>query len=230
MACTLCQGPNYFNSTWTWPKWASGCTTNSSWTDEYFPSSSGYVLAGNASIPYWATLNPANWSYETFNYEEASNAYSQNPSNVVPGASSTPSSTSGSSSKSTDVGAIVGGTVGAAAVLALLAIGAYMLYKRHMYRKGQYASVANQRRAGFIDSGGIDGTATRMTHSRFGSDTSTQFAPGHSLPSSQQYGVYSPQPQTAYPSMQGSFSPPPRTDTSIYTTHGGQTSNAIPLV
>lgn len=128
------------------------------------------------------------------------------------------------------MGAIVGGVVGAVAVLALFAVGAYKLYKRHVYRVGEYASLANQRRAGFIDTGRIDGVTTRMTHNRFGSDTSTQFAPGHSLSPSQQYNVYSPQPQTAYTSMQGSFSPPPRTDTSIYTTNGGQTSNAIPLV
>lgn len=61
--------------------------------DRYFPS--GYVLAGNASIPYWATLNrklicfpstcivgindftAANWSYQTFSIDEAENIYNQ---------------------------------------------------------------------------------------------------------------------------------------------------------
>ncbi|KAG1741802.1 uncharacterized protein EDB91DRAFT_315601 [Suillus paluster] len=35
MACTLCQGSNFTNSVWTWPTWASGCTANSSWTQEF---------------------------------------------------------------------------------------------------------------------------------------------------------------------------------------------------
>ncbi|KAG2049107.1 hypothetical protein BDR06DRAFT_732364 [Suillus hirtellus] len=54
MACTLCQEVND-TAVWSWPQWASGCTTNQSWTQEYFPS--GYELVGGASIPYWATTN-----------------------------------------------------------------------------------------------------------------------------------------------------------------------------
>ncbi|KAG2036164.1 hypothetical protein BDR03DRAFT_960345 [Suillus americanus] len=34
MACTLCQG-NANTSIWEWAQWASGCTTNSSWTQEF---------------------------------------------------------------------------------------------------------------------------------------------------------------------------------------------------
>ncbi|KAG0703452.1 hypothetical protein DFH29DRAFT_1068580 [Suillus ampliporus] len=231
MACTLCQGSNFTDSVWTWPTWASGCTANSSWTEEYFPSE--YVLSGDASIPYWATTNPTSWTYATFNIQDSNATYSQNPSSVTPGASSsssgstsTSSSSSASSSNSnTDVGAIVGGTIGGAAALLLVVIGAYLLYRRHVYKKG--ASVINRQGTAF--------------HTRSPSDSSN-FAPsmsgppvlyGQSLSPSPQNGtVYSSQPQTTYPSLQGSFSPPPRTDTSVYTTHtsSGQRSEAIPMV
>ncbi|KAJ8590934.1 hypothetical protein M405DRAFT_880808 [Rhizopogon salebrosus TDB-379] len=219
MACTLCQGANFSSSVWPWTTWSTSCT-NSSWTDVYFPS--GYQLSGNASIPYWATTNPANWMNGLFNMPQAQAAYQQNSSDVTPAPSpSSPSSTSNSSSsKSTDLGAIVGGTVGGAAALALIAVGAYLLYRRHAFNKGAYAAVFNRRGTGIIDR--TNDASTTMTHSRFPSDTSTQFAPG--------YSAYSPQPQMMYPSFQGSFSPPPRTDTSVYTTRGGQPSSAIPLV
>ncbi|KIK46142.1 hypothetical protein CY34DRAFT_458943 [Suillus luteus UH-Slu-Lm8-n1] len=72
MACTLCQGTNN-SAVWEWPQWSSGCTTNLSWTQEYFPS--GLVLAGDASIPYWATTDPSTWTYATFNIPDASNLY-----------------------------------------------------------------------------------------------------------------------------------------------------------
>ncbi|OAX33199.1 hypothetical protein K503DRAFT_541162 [Rhizopogon vinicolor AM-OR11-026] len=242
MACTLCQAPNFNSSLWTWPVWSSGCTANSSWTAEYFPS--GYVLSEGMSIPSWAAFNPANWTSETFNVTDAQEVYQQYPSDIVPGtsstlfstssstassttssttsstASSTSSSTSSSSSssKSTDAGAISGGTVGAAAAIALLVICAYLLYRRRVYNNA-YASIARS-----------NGATTRMTRSRFGSETSTYFALGQPMSPSQQYTVYSPQSQTLYPFFQGSFSPP-RTDMSIFhTAHGVQTSNAIPLV
>ncbi|OJA10612.1 hypothetical protein AZE42_09932 [Rhizopogon vesiculosus] len=247
MACTLCQGSEFSTSVWTQvihlmlsklliislidglSGQVGAPLTLLGQPSLYFPSGSGYVLSEGASIPVWATLNPANWTSETFNVINAQEVYQQNPSDIVPNASSTSSSTSssGSSSKSPDVGAIVGGTVGAAAFIALLAIGAYLVYRRRVYNNA-YASVTRQQGTGYIDRG--DGTTTRMTHSRFGSETSSHFALGQSMSPSQQYTVYSPQPQTVYPSLQGSFSPPPRTDTSVYTTHGGQTSNAIPLV
>jgi hypothetical protein len=127
------------------------------------------------------------------------------------------------------VGAIVGGTIGGAAALALLAVGAYLVYRRHVYNKGAYASVFNQQGTGLIDRS--NGATTSMTHNRFPSDsTSTYFSPGNPVSPSQQYTMYSPQPQTVYPSLQGSFSPPPGTDISVYTTRAGQHSNAIPQV
>lgn len=155
MACTLCQGTN---ATLQWPQWASACTTNLSWTEEYFPS--GYVLSGNASIPYWATIDPTTWTYETFNILDASAIYQTNSSYITPNASPS-SSSSSSSSKSTDVGAIVGGTVGGAVALLLLAIGAYILYRRHTYRKGHRA--INRQGTAFIFPG---------THRGIASDTS----------------------------------------------------------
>ncbi|KAG2066765.1 hypothetical protein BDR04DRAFT_1159893 [Suillus decipiens] len=232
MACTLCQGAN---STWqqvihlVWPEWASGCT-NQSWTEEYFPS--GYVLSGNASIPAWAANDPTKWSYSTFNIIDASNIYQTNSSYITPGASPSSSSSSSSSSpKSTDVGAIVGGTVGGAAVLLLLAVGAYLLYRRHIYRK-VYVSAIHQQGTPFMSPG---------THNRIPSDMS-HFAPsmsgplalyGQSTSPSQQLGTaFYSQPQATYPSLQGSASPPPRTDASVYTTQttNGRRPDAIPMV
>ncbi|KAG2342669.1 hypothetical protein BDR05DRAFT_948741 [Suillus weaverae] len=191
----------------------------------YFPS--GYVLAGDASIPYWAITDPKSWTYATFNIQDANATYQKNPSYVTPSVSSSSSgSSSGSSSSSSssksspssdsiDVGGIVGITVGTLAALSFFAIGAYLVYRRHVYKKGVYASVINQQP--FIDRG--DGAATRMTH-HFPSDSSNfsqRFGSpalyGQSLSPSQYGTVYSPQPQMAYPSLQGSFSPPPRTGT-----------------
>ncbi|KAG2049108.1 hypothetical protein BDR06DRAFT_961823 [Suillus hirtellus] len=165
MACTLCQGVST-SSVSEWPAWTSGCTTNESWTQEYFPS--GYVLAGDASIPYWATTNPATWTYETFNILGANSTYQKNSSSITPSASSlssgsgSSSSSSSSSSKSTDVGAIVGGTIGGAAALSFLVIATYLLYRRHAYRKGGYALAINQQRTTFIP----------LSHNRIPSDTS----------------------------------------------------------
>lgn len=237
MACTLCQ--NISNSiVWEWPQWASGCS-DASWTQEYFPS--GLVLAGDASIPSWATTDPTTWTYATFNIPDASSFYQTNSSSITPsisssssGSSPSPSSSSSSSSStSPDVGAIVGGTIGGAAALLFLIIAAYLLYRRHVYRKGVHASVINQQGMAFMPLSG--------THNRIPSDTSN-FNPsmsgplglfGQSVSPSQQYETaYSPQPQTTYPSMQGSFSPLPLTDTSVYTTHtsNGQRSDVIPMV
>ncbi|KAG2066763.1 hypothetical protein BDR04DRAFT_1233804 [Suillus decipiens] len=235
MACTLCQGAN---STWQWPEWASGCT-NQSWTEEYFPS--GYVLSGGATIPAWAATNPTTWTYSTFNIPDADATYQKNSSYITPGASpsssgsSSSSSSSSTSSSTSDVGGIVGGTIGALAALSLFAVGAYLVYRRHVYKKAVYATVINQQP--FVDRS--DGTATRMTHDRFPSGSSN-FSHSFGSPAAVQYGqssspsqygiVYAPQPQTAYPSFPGSFSPPPRTDTSFNTTHTRQHSDAIPMV
>ncbi|KAG2134593.1 uncharacterized protein EDB93DRAFT_842592 [Suillus bovinus] len=236
MACALCQETTNV-SVWEWPQWASGCATNPSWTQEYFPS--GYTLAGDASIPYWAITNPTTWTYETFNIQDANATYQNNPFDTTPSASSSSISSSSShsttSSKSTDVDAIIGGTLGALASLSLFAVGAYLVYRRHMYKKGQYASVMH--RQPFVSSG--DGAAAHMTHNRFPPDSSNfpgSFGSfvlyGQSLSTGpSQYGtIYSSPPQTTYPSMQGSFTPPPRTDTSLYTTHSRHHSNAMPMV
>ncbi|KAG1814372.1 uncharacterized protein BJ212DRAFT_368455 [Suillus subaureus] len=233
MACTICQNNND-SAIWEWAQWTNGCTTNSSWTEKYFPS--GYVLAGNASIPYWAITDPTTWTSATFNIIDANATYQKNPSYIIPSppSSSSGPSSSSSSSKSIDVGAIVGGTIGGAAALLLLAIGAYILYRRHVYRKGVHVSAINQQGTTFMSSSG--------THSRFPSDTSN-FAPsmsgplalyGQSVspPPPQNEIVYSSQPQTTYPSLQGSFSPLPQTNMSVYTTYtgNGQRSDVIPMV
>ncbi|KAG2101810.1 uncharacterized protein F5147DRAFT_295966 [Suillus discolor] len=228
MACTLCQGVST-SSVSEWPAWAAGCPTNQNWTQEYYPS--GYVLTGDVSIPYWATTNPSTWTYETFNILDANATYQKNSSSITPGASSLSSgsgsspssSSSNSSSKSTDVGAIVGGTIGGAAAHSFLVIAAYLLYRRHVYRKGGYASAINQQGTTFIPS----------SHNRIPSDSSdlatSMSGPlamyGQSVSPSQQY-------QTAYLSPHGSSLPVPRMDVSVYTTHTGnsQRSDAIPMV
>ncbi|KAG1814374.1 uncharacterized protein BJ212DRAFT_1482111 [Suillus subaureus] len=188
MACTICQGSND-SAIWEWAEWASGCTTNSSWTEKYFPS--GYVLAGNASIPYWATTDPTTWTSATFNIMDANATYQRNSSSITRAP-------------------YLGGTIGTLAALSLFAVGAYLVYRRHVYKKGAYASVVNQQP--FIDRG--DGAATRMTHNRFPSDSSdfsqsfgSPVLYGQSLSPSQYGTVYSPQPQMAYPSLQAD-SPP----------------------
>ncbi|KAG1830032.1 hypothetical protein EV424DRAFT_373394 [Suillus variegatus] len=224
MACTLCQGV-ITSSVSEWPAWAAGCTTNQSWTQEYFPS--GLVLAG-ASIPYWATTNPSTWTYETFNILDANATYQKNSSSITPSASSLSSggsspSSSRSSSKSIDVGAIVGGTIGGAAALSFLAFAAYLLYRRHAYRKGGYALAINQQGMTFIPS----------SHNRIPSDIS-DLVPSISGPLAMyRQSVYpSQQYRTAYPPPHRSFLPLPRMDVSVYTTHtgNGQRSDAIPMV
>ncbi|KAG1852459.1 hypothetical protein DFJ58DRAFT_791160 [Suillus subalutaceus] len=187
------------------------------------------MLGGNASIPYWAITNPTTWTSETFNIMQANATYQANSSSVTPSASSS-SSDSNSSSKSTDVGAIAGGTIGGAAALLFLVIGAYLLYKRHVYRKGVRAFAVNQQGTTFMPSSG--------THNRIPSDTSNlvplMSGPlalyGQSVfPSQQHEIIYSSQPQTAYPSLQGSFSPLPPTDMSVYTSNN-QRPDIIPMV
>ncbi|KAG2147503.1 hypothetical protein DEU56DRAFT_125963 [Suillus clintonianus] len=241
MACTLCQGIS--TTVFEWPSWANGCATNIAWTEEFFPS--GYELTGNATIPYWAITDPTTWTSATFNIQQASATFQEFPSYITPSASaspsgssssssssSNPSSSSSSGSSSTDVGGIVGGTIGALAALSLLAIGAYLVYRRHVYKKGAYTTVINQA---FIDRG--DGAATRISHNRFPSGSSiftrsvgSPVLYGQSLSPSQHGTVYAPQPQLAYPSLQGSFSPPPRTDTSPFTTRSRPQFDAIPMV
>ncbi|KAG2361883.1 hypothetical protein BDR07DRAFT_1090696 [Suillus spraguei] len=72
-------------------------------------------------------------------------------------------SSSSSNSKSIDVGAIVGGTVGGAVALLFISIGAYILYRRHTYRKGVRVPAINRQGTAFIFPG---------IHRRIPSDTS----------------------------------------------------------
>ncbi|KAG1908735.1 uncharacterized protein F5891DRAFT_1180280 [Suillus fuscotomentosus] len=159
---------------------------------------------------------------QTATYQKNSSSITPSASSLSSGSGSSPSSSS-SSSKSTDVGAIVGGTIGGAAALSFLVIATYILYRRHVYRKGGYALAINQQGTTFIPS----------SHNRIPSDTS-DLAPsvsgplamyGQSVSPSQQY-------QTAYLSPHGSSLPLPRMDLSVYTTHtgNGQRSDAVPMV
>jgi hypothetical protein len=296
MACTICQASNdsavwgqvirlvFFGKYWwlnRWAEWASGCGTNTSWTEEFVQVSwfvklrSQYLtditlldmfflqmllyLTGLLLIVSWGCLpklwcnwrgfssdNMVIWDVQyhgcdrylpkgyvglmlSFHYYCWSGP---DNSSITPGVSSSPSGSS-SSSKSTNVGAIVGGTIGALAALSLFAVGAYLVYRRHVYKQGAYASVINQQP--FIDRG--DGAATRMTHDSVPPDSSnfsqsfvSPVLYGQSPPTSQYGTVYSPQPQMAFSSLQGSLSPPPRPVTSLHTTHIMQPSDAIPML
>ncbi|KAI5997785.1 hypothetical protein F5J12DRAFT_785015 [Pisolithus orientalis] len=99
MACTLCQSTN---------------SSDGYNLQTYFPS--GYSIAGNQTIPYWAAINPTNWEGQIWNEQEAYQYYQES--------------------------AIVGGTVGSAAFVLLLGSGTYILCKRQQYRRVRTPPVA----------------------------------------------------------------------------------------
>ncbi|KAH0838822.1 hypothetical protein J3R83DRAFT_7226, partial [Lanmaoa asiatica] len=88
MACTLCQSPTFTSDTTTtyvniltivctaWPSFSQNCPSN--YKDQVFPQ--GYVLADNASIPYWATIDRTTWPSELFDIGQAENYYNQSKS------------------------------------------------------------------------------------------------------------------------------------------------------
>ncbi|KAH7884087.1 hypothetical protein F5I97DRAFT_1648458 [Phlebopus sp. FC_14] len=123
MGCTLCQGSDYTSDIETWAHFSQNCP--SSYSDVYFPS--GYELLGDASIPYWSSIDPNTWTSAVFNYEQAQSYANEDKPDLRPSVSS------GSGSNSINIGAIVGGTVGGAAALLILGIGGYILYKRRKY-------------------------------------------------------------------------------------------------
>ncbi|KAI6153054.1 hypothetical protein BKA82DRAFT_4085472 [Pisolithus tinctorius] len=135
MACTLCQSTNSSDgyNLQTWPAFVENCT--SSETNVYFPS--GYSIAGNQTIPYWAAINPTTWEGQIWNEQEAYQYYQENKTDLNPNVS-----TASTGSQSSNLGAIVGGTVGGAAFVLLLGFGTYILCKRQQYRRVRTPPVA----------------------------------------------------------------------------------------
>ncbi|KAN0101184.1 hypothetical protein V8E55_001168 [Tylopilus felleus] len=217
MACTLCQNPAYTSDIKTWPSFSENCP--SSYTEEKFPN--GYVLENDASIPYWATIDPTSWPSELFDIGQAQTYANQNHSDYWPSYSA--SSSSGSGSK-TNLGAIVGGTVGGAAGLLLILVGGYLLYKRRQYRCLRNSNDASSTLC-------MDTPMTSL-HARWPSDPSTVFQstlPGATMPSQ---GMGPGLPMLSHSYFQNT-SPPLPTETSSFFTTGNtvvQRTRAIPMV
>ncbi|KAF8549248.1 hypothetical protein OG21DRAFT_1515418 [Imleria badia] len=206
MGCTLCQNSAYTSDTKTWPSFSENCPSN--YKDEMFPQ--GYVLANNASIPYWATINPTKWPSELFDIEQAQSYANQNQSDYWPSNSSPSSSASSTSSgSSTNLGAIIGGTVGGAAGLLLVLVGGYIIYKRRRYQR-------------LANTDGVApfphmGTPMASAHTRWPSDPSPFFPSTAS---------------TSYSPFQPSSATPPTESISFLTTGNNvaQCTRAIPMV
>ncbi|KAF8841378.1 hypothetical protein BDN67DRAFT_528342 [Paxillus ammoniavirescens] len=216
MACTLCQGPAYTNEVKTWPSFAQDCP--SGYTDSVFPS--GYVLAGNGSIPYWAGTDPTAWTSELFNIAQANASASLNKPDYRPSIPSSPSSGS-----STNIGAIVGGTVGGLTGLLILVVGGYIFYKRRQYRRLNTTPIATP----------MVFKSNPPGHARWPSDSSAMYSqagttspPPISYMTSPQYGM-SGVPTSSLSSFQAGS--PPRTDITSYTTNTAVPRNRpIPMV
>ncbi|KAF9221272.1 hypothetical protein BS17DRAFT_810156 [Gyrodon lividus] len=217
MACTLCQGPTYIGDIKTWPSFSENCS--SSYTNEAFPA--GYVLAGDGSIPYWATINPTTWTSELFNIDQANAYANESQPDLIPSSSSS----SGSSSSSTNVGAIVGGIVGGLAGVLILVIGGYILYKRRQYNRLPAGPGATP----MVFKGASTG------HARWPSDSSATFSqsgttspPPMSYMASPQHGISGATP-TTFSSFQAA-SPHPTDITSFTANTAVPRNRAIPIV
>ncbi|KAK0203213.1 hypothetical protein DFS33DRAFT_1276157 [Desarmillaria ectypa] len=123
-ACTVCQGN--VNSILSWAYYKAECPDNDLSTTTFYPYDKGYVLPASASIPYWATQNPLNWHDGRFDSSDAKNLASQDRPDLTSN-----DANANSNNSSTPVGAIVGGVVGGVGVLALAAIIAFFLFRRH---------------------------------------------------------------------------------------------------
>lgn len=202
MACTWCQNPNT-NELTSWINFSQDCP--SSYTDEYFPS--GLTLLANQTIPYWASIDPTQWSSGIFDVNQAQQYDDEGKPDLVPGASS--------GSKSNDLGPIVGGTVGGAALVIILAIGIYCFCKRRRYNRlatAPHAGLQTDHSMSFLQ----PGTGSSPAHMSY-------FTGTHSSPT--------PAMGNGSQSVFTSFSatPPLHTDAATYTTRGVRRP-AIPIV
>jgi len=160
MACTLCQNPANTGDIKTWPSFSQNCPSN--YKEAVFPQ--GYVIDNNASIPYWATINPTTWSFELFDIDQAQSYANQNHSDYY----SSISSPGSSSSTTKNLGPIVGGAVGGAIGLLCILAGGYFLFKRWKSRRLRSPN-------GGTPILRMDTPMTNTTHARWSSVPSTVF-------------------------------------------------------
>ncbi|KAF5338258.1 hypothetical protein D9758_012829 [Tetrapyrgos nigripes] len=129
-ACAACQ--NNSDGITSWLSFKQDCGSHVS-TSTYFPPN--ISLAGNSSLPFYATVDPSTWQDEKFNVQQAqlpnfANQPDVNPATQAGGNSTTPQPPDTPSPKKMNVGAIAGGVVGAVVVLALSALLAFWLIRR----------------------------------------------------------------------------------------------------
>ncbi|PBK91863.1 hypothetical protein ARMGADRAFT_1166057 [Armillaria gallica] len=123
-ACTVCQGD--VDSIPSWGFYKDECPDDDLSTTAFFPYDKGYELSDSASIPYWATQNPLNWTGGRFDSSAAKNLASQGHPDLT-----SDDNNINNHGSSTPVGAVVGGVVGGLAVLSLAAVIAFFLFRRH---------------------------------------------------------------------------------------------------
>lgn len=126
-ACTACQGFEGSVQNWATISTGTNCTGYIS-TTEYFPEN--VKFQGDASVPYWATLDPSTWSFGRFDPDQAKELASEGRADVTPGQSQT------ASESSTPIGPIVGGVVGGVVVLALGVLTAIFIVNRRRKAAG----------------------------------------------------------------------------------------------
>ncbi|KAG7443391.1 uncharacterized protein BT62DRAFT_935003 [Guyanagaster necrorhizus] len=126
-ACTVCQGN--VNSVLSWAYYKAECPDNDLSTTTFYPYDKGYELPEPASIPYWAAQNPLNWPDGSFDSSDAKDLSSQDHPDLT-----SDNGTANNNGSSTPVGPIVGGVVGGVGVLALSALIAFFLFRRHRRR------------------------------------------------------------------------------------------------
>ncbi|KAK7468280.1 hypothetical protein VKT23_002790 [Stygiomarasmius scandens] len=128
-ACTACQ--NLDDSITTWPSFSAQCGPHLSNTT-YFPS--GMALSSNASLPFYATINPTSWLNQKFDVDQAKSEASSGQPDVNPSAtnanSPSGSPTQSSSSNSKPTGAIAGGVVGGVVGLVIVGLVAFWCVRR----------------------------------------------------------------------------------------------------
>ncbi|KIM64012.1 hypothetical protein SCLCIDRAFT_23874 [Scleroderma citrinum Foug A] len=122
MACTWCQNPGGIGLS-SWINFSQNCP--SGYTDEYFPS--GFTLSANQTIPYWASIDPKQWTSGIFDVNQAKQYDNEGQPALDPGVSS--------GSRSSDFGPVVGGTVGGVVLVIILAIGICCFCKRRRYNR-----------------------------------------------------------------------------------------------
>lgn len=131
-ACTACQ--NVPDSITTWQSFKTECGSHAS-TSTYYPSN--ISLAGNVSLPFYASVDPTTWQNGKFDEQQAQSFSGQpdvNPTTQL-GNGTPPPTTSASSHSSTPTGAIAGGVVGGVAVLVIGALIAFWFIRRRRSRR-----------------------------------------------------------------------------------------------